>query len=50
LFATRFSFKDRLKLENGDEMMISFEDFDRLLRNLIRIVRMQQSLVSVKAL
>jgi hypothetical protein len=39
LGADMFSFKDRLQLEDGDLMMISFEGFGRPLRNPIRIDR-----------
>jgi hypothetical protein len=48
--ADMFSFKDRLKLEDGDVMAISFEGFGRPLRNPIRIDHQQQPFVSVKAL
>jgi hypothetical protein len=48
--ADMFSFKDRLRLEDGDEMAISFDGFGRPLRNPIRIDRSRQELVSVKAL
>jgi hypothetical protein len=39
LGADMFSFKDRLRLEDGDLMMVSFEGFGRPLRNQIRIDR-----------
>ena len=48
--ADMFSFKDRLRLEDGDVTTISFEGFGRPLRNPIRIDRGQQKLVSVKSL
>ena len=37
--ADLFSFKDRLRLEDGDVMVVSFEGFGRPLRNPIRIDR-----------
>lgn len=48
--ADAFSFKDRLRLEDGDVMSVSFEGFGRPLRNPIRIERGEQKLVSVKSL
>lgn len=48
--ADMFSFKDRLRLENGDVMTVSFRGFGRPLRNPIRIDRSPQKLVMVKAL
>lgn len=48
--ADMFSFKDRLRLENGDVMEVAFENFGRPLRNPIRIDRSSAKLVSVKAL
>jgi hypothetical protein len=48
--ADMFRFKDRLRLEDGDVMEISFEGFGRLLRNPIRIERGQQLVVEVTAL
>jgi hypothetical protein len=50
LGADMFSFKDRLRLEDGDVMEISFEGFGRPLRNPIRIEREEQKLVRVKPL
>jgi hypothetical protein len=50
LGADMFSFKDRLKLEDGDVMTISFEGFGRPLRNPIRIGRSEQRSVVVKSL
>jgi hypothetical protein len=48
--ADQFSFTDRLRLEDGDEMVIAFEGFGRPLRNPIRIAREKQSFVEVRAL
>jgi hypothetical protein len=48
--ADMFSFKDRLRLEDGDVMQISFEGFGRPLRNPIRIVSSQEKLVAVRGL
>ena len=48
--ADMFSFKDRLKLEDGDVMQISFQNFGRPLRNPIRINRAAPTFVSVKTL
>jgi hypothetical protein len=48
--ADMFSFKDRLRLEDGDVMSISFTGFGRALRNPIRIVRDEERLVAVKPL
>jgi hypothetical protein len=45
-----FSFKDRLRLEDGDVMTISFEGFGRPLRNPIRIDRTPVTPVPVKTL
>ena len=45
-----FSFKDRLKLEEGDVMVIAFIGFGRALRNPIRIDRSSPKLVKVKRL
>ncbi len=50
LGADRFSFKDKLKLEDGDVMVVAFIGFGRPLRNPIRIDRSEQELVRVKAL
>jgi hypothetical protein len=50
LGADMFSFKDRLRLEDGDVMTVSFEGFGRPLRNPIRIERGEQQLVAVKVL
>jgi hypothetical protein len=48
--ADLFSFKDRLKLEDGDVMVVSFDGFGRPLRNPIRIDRSSPAFVPVKAL
>jgi hypothetical protein len=45
-----FSFKDRLRLENGDTMIVAFKGFGRPLRNPLKIEGGQQSAVVVKAL
>ena len=44
------SFKDRLRLEDGDVMSIAFEGFGRPLRNLIRVDHSDERLVTVKSL
>ncbi len=48
--ADLFSFKDRLRLEDGDMMVVSFDGFGRALRNPIRIDRSPPRLISVKPL
>jgi hypothetical protein len=48
--ADMFSFKDRLRLEDGDEMVISFEGFGRPLRNKIRIENGPEEYVAVQRL
>jgi hypothetical protein len=48
--ADLFSFKDRVRLEDGDEMVVAFEGFGRPLRNPIRIAREPQPFVEVRAL
>lgn len=48
--ADLFSFKDRLCLEDGDIMVISFDGFGRPLRNPIWIERSVERLVVVKTL
>lgn len=48
--ADMFSFKDRLRLEDGDVMSISFKGFGRPLWNPIRIDSSHESLVVVKPL
>jgi hypothetical protein len=48
--ADMFSFKDRLRLEDGDMMSISFEGFGRPLQNPIRVNNSDERLVIVKPL
>jgi hypothetical protein len=48
--ADMFSFKDRLRLEDGDIMQVSFEGYGRPLRNPIQVDRTEQNLVNVRAL
>jgi hypothetical protein len=48
--ADMFSFKDRLRLEDGDVMEISFEGFGRPLRNAIRIDHAEPKCQLVRAL
>jgi hypothetical protein len=48
--ADMFSFKDRLRLENGDVMAIAFEGFGRPLRNPIRVDKSGETLVTVRPL
>jgi hypothetical protein len=48
--ADLFSFKDRLKLQDGDVMVVSFDGFGRPLRNPIRIDRSPQHFVPVNVL
>jgi hypothetical protein len=48
--ADTFSFKDRLRLEDGDVMQISFEGFGRPLRNPIRYDRAAENFVTIKSL
>jgi hypothetical protein len=48
--ADMFSFKDRLRLEDGDVMSISFEGFGRPLRNPIRIDSSESEVVNVNVL
>jgi hypothetical protein len=50
LGADEFSFKDKLKLEDGDIMQLEFKSFGRPLRNPIRIDRSPQAFVPVKEL
>jgi hypothetical protein len=50
LGADMFSFKDRLRLEDGDLMMVSFEGFGRPLRNPIRVDRSPVAPVVVRPL
>jgi hypothetical protein len=48
--ADMFSFKDRLRLEDGDVMSIAFEGFGRALRNPIRVDSSKEELVIAKVL
>jgi hypothetical protein len=48
--ADMFSFKDRLRLENGDVMSVAFEGFGRALRNPIRVDNSDEKLVVAKSL
>jgi hypothetical protein len=48
--ADLFSFKDRVRLEDGDEMVIAFRNFGRPLHNPIRIARGPQPFVEVPQL
>jgi hypothetical protein len=48
--ADMFSFKDRLRLEDGDVMSISFEGFGRPLRNPIRMDRSKYEMLTVNVL
>ncbi len=48
--ADMFSFKDRLHLDHGDLMTISFQNFGRPLRNPLHIDRAEQKLVRVQPL
>jgi hypothetical protein len=45
-----FSFRDRLRLEEGDVMVVSFEGFGRALRNPVRVDRSDKQLISVGVL
>jgi hypothetical protein len=48
--ADHFSFRDRVRLEDGDVMAVSFNGFGRPLRNPVRIDRSQSAAVVVKVL
>jgi hypothetical protein len=48
--ADNFSFKDRVKLQDGDEMVIAFSGFGRPLRNPIRIESSPPRCVTVNVL
>jgi hypothetical protein len=50
LGADHFSYRDRLRLESGDVMVVAFEGFGRPLRNPIRIDRSARSPVAVRVL
>lgn len=48
--ADHFSFRDRVRLEDGDVMVVSFDGFGRPLRNPVRIDRSRPTVVAVKTL
>jgi hypothetical protein len=48
--ADHFSFRDRVRLEQGDEMVVSFTGFGRPLRNPLTIESSPQALVTVRGL
>jgi hypothetical protein len=48
--ADHFSFRDRVRLEDGDLMAVSFQDFGRPLRNPLKIDRMPPALVAARVL
>jgi hypothetical protein len=48
--ADHFSFRDRVRLEDGDVMAVSFQGFGRPLRNPIRIDRSRPAAVAVRVL
>lgn len=48
--ADHFSFRDRLRLEDGDVMVVAFENFGRPLRNPVRIDRARPAAVAVRVL
>jgi hypothetical protein len=48
--ADHFSFRDRVRLEDGDVMAVSFDGFGRPLRNSLHIDRTPQALVAARAL
>jgi hypothetical protein len=48
--ADMFSFKDRLRLEEGDIMVIAFTGMGRPLRNPLAVSQKKDELVTVKAL
>ncbi len=48
--ADMFSFKNRLKLEDDDVMVVKFEDFGRALRNPLRVDRSTPISVTIKTL
>jgi hypothetical protein len=48
--ADHFSFRDRVRLESGDVMVVSFNGFGRALRNPIQIDRTPQAIVTTRAL
>jgi hypothetical protein len=48
--ADHFSFRDRVRLEDGDVMAVAFAGFGRPLRNPVRIDRSRPVAVAVKVL
>jgi hypothetical protein len=48
--ADHFSFRDRVRLQDGDVMAVSFEGFGRPLRNPLHIDHSPQALVTARAL
>jgi len=48
--ADHFSFRERLRLEDGDVMVVGFRNFGRPLRNPLRIDRTPQAVVRVQPL
>jgi hypothetical protein len=48
--ADHFSFRDRIRLEEGDVMAVSFQNFGRPLRNPLQIDRTPPALVAAKML
>jgi hypothetical protein len=50
LGADEFSFRDKLRLEEGDEMVISYDGFGRPLRNCVHFESAEQKIAAVKAL
>jgi hypothetical protein len=50
LGADAFSFRDKIQLQDGDEMVIAYEGFGRPLRNPIRIDRSPEQFAAVKSL
>ena len=48
--ADHFSFRDRVRLQEGDVMAVSFQNFGRPLRNPLQIDRTPPALMRVRAL
>jgi hypothetical protein len=48
--ADHFSFRDRVRLEDGDVMVVAFQNFGRPLRNPVRIDRTRPAAVAVRVL
>ncbi len=48
--ADHFSFRDRVRLEDGDVMVVAFQNFGRPLRNPVRIDRARPAAVVVRVL